>query len=333
MFKNKKLTILYISIAIVFIGLLVVFSLFDLQISKALVKLEEGEYYSSSFILRFLETVGEMPIYVFISCAFIIFYYNAEDSLIEEKKKTVKKVIYAICAFISYFLASKVLIKYVAQHHGFEYMLGGLDYVCYLLMAGIDTAITIYVFSKIDQTIIKRLYVFAMVVLLTALISQVLTQGVKIFWGRARYRMMATLQSLGEDGFSYYTEWFKCNGKRSVSLKWLDLGIASDGFKSFPSGHTCAAAITSTLICLPFTVEKLNTKKCRIAFISISVIYTVIVALSRVLMGAHFASDVLVGGMVTFVSCLISFKLVVKNKKFFKVPPKPTIVTIKEETI
>jgi membrane-associated phospholipid phosphatase len=78
----------------------------------------------------------------------------------------------------------------------------------------------------------------------------------------------------------------------------------TDALKSFPSGHTCSAG---TVYCLLMLLDVFNVKskgKRAVSWIA-AITYTGMVAVSRIIVGAHFFSDVLMGGTIAFVSMII----------------------------
>jgi len=98
-------------------------------------------------------------------------------------------------------------------------------------------------------------------------------QGVKYFWGRVRFREL-------DAAFSQFTPWY------------LPQGIT--GFDSFPSGHAAMGWMLLALLIL--LANKKQWVKYSV-FILIS-LWGVTLALSRVVIGAHYASDVLFGSAV-----------------------------------
>ena len=96
------------------------------------------------------------------------------------------------------------------------------------------------------------------------------------------------------------------------------MDVPSDGFKSFPSGHTYAAGVSYALISLPYVCEKLNNKKGKLLCYLIPVLYTGLVAFYRIRVGAHFFSDVLVGGTLAFVFAELGRYFIFELKVFSK---------------
>ena len=89
--------------------------------------------------------------------------------------------------------------------------------------------------------------------------------------------------------------------------------VGKDAYRSFPSGHTCAAGTTYALLALPHLFKKYNTVKYKVLFYFVSVIFTGTVAISRIVCGAHFFSDVLVGGTSMFLGVMLAIKIFVRK--------------------
>jgi membrane-associated phospholipid phosphatase len=105
-------------------------------------------------------------------------------------------------------------------------------------------------------------------------------QMIKIFWGRLRFRDLDALQS-------DFTEWY------------LPQGVM--GGESFPSGHAAMAWMLLPIILL---IPKKN-KIVKIFTTGLIVAWGIAVPLSRVVIGAHYASDVLFGSFIMIISFLL----------------------------
>lgn len=125
---------------------------------------------------------------------------------------------------------------------------------------------------------------------ITALVVLVTINILKNLWGRVRYRDMYILGDFSGENFSQFTDWFKPNG--------INIAGGGDSTKSFPSGHTSNAVL---LFYLSYYVKYLNKNKTKIvvtAGILIS-LWSIITAISRVAIGAHYLSDVTAGAAIT----------------------------------
>lgn len=139
----------------------------------------------------------------------------------------------------------------------------------------------------------KRPLFTAAVIGVGVMTAQLLTVDImKNLWGRVRFRDL--LSSGSCDGF---TAWFVINGK--------------NGNKSFPSGHTAGAGMSYLLMLLPFIYKK--REKYRAVYFWCPFIYTSAVALTRLVMGAHYLSDVAVGGVIAFSCVLVGIKVYEKT--------------------
>ena len=128
---------------------------------------------------------------------------------------------------------------------------------------------------------------------------------------RPRFRFLYTYASTMSD----YRNWWETG--TSVKDAYINtMGVTSEEFKSFPSGHT--ATIFSLI---PFLVylPKINEKYCKYETILfyIGLIWILLVAFSRMLVGAHFLTDVSFGLLIG-VAIFTCFDLVLFNKKTLK---------------
>jgi membrane-associated phospholipid phosphatase len=102
-------------------------------------------------------------------------------------------------------------------------------------------------------------------------------QPLKIFWGRIRFRDLS-------ENYTNFTTWYIPNG--------------ITGNDSFPSGHAAISWMFLSLFVL-FTEQSIGK---RIALRSLIIIWAITVCASRVVIGAHYASDVFFGSFITILS-------------------------------
>jgi membrane-associated phospholipid phosphatase len=130
----------------------------------------------------------------------------------------------------------------------------------------------------------------ALVAVLLVLFSGFITTWLfKILWGRWTYGDI-----IASGNLSPYTPWFLPQGP--------------NGHNSFPSGHTNFALTVLPLLLLIPKNNKWNYP----AWIAI-ILWGVINAASRIVIGAHFASDVLFGGCQTILWYWILSRKIIKN--------------------
>jgi membrane-associated phospholipid phosphatase len=298
---------IFLTLAVLTVG-----TIFDLQISESLADLTAGQYYSQNLFAIICECVGEDVLYIILLCAFaIVFFYLSKFPISKKWLNITLKVLLVVASLICSFYALNKTLTYISNYTNFG--LGDFvdSVVGKLAIAGFSAVVAgliLWAFSNVDGHTISSLTGWALAVLIVALVSNLIVQGSKIIFDRARYRAMVYE---GYTDFEYYTKWFQINSNKFSSVS----AYVSDYFKSFPSGHTCAAASTFLLILLPDFWQKVNTKGWKIFFYSFATIYTLTVAISRIIAGAHFFTDVFISGMVTVVCVLLIKLLFVKKFK------------------
>ena len=158
-----------------------------------------------------------------------------------------------------------------------------------LIIATIFSFGIVIIFSiatiKIDW---KSLRKFAYITLLLTLINPLfLVQLLKFLCGRVRYRDL-------DSGFTNYTPWFLPPGP-------------SSSHSSFPSGHTAMGWMLLPLL----LVFKMQNRKILLEIITTILVSTwgIFVGLSRIKVGAHYASDVLFSTMFAFLFMIIFYYL------------------------
>jgi membrane-associated phospholipid phosphatase len=120
--------------------------------------------------------------------------------------------------------------------------------------------------------------------------EMILVNVLKGIWARPRMR---SIEDIDE-----FKHWFEIGG-------WTN----DNELKSFPSGHTANAFVLLAFVVLTPMFKKIKVNHIIIA----SVIWGVLVGISRVVLGAHFLSDVLVGCYVTIYLFFGLYHLFFKN--------------------
>lgn len=305
--------------AVVFAGLTVVATFYDLDISRILTKhsLSEGEYISHNGFALLFETIGCCPIYLMGSIAgAIVFWFFWRKS----GKLRILSVIGIAAAVAGFTLTIKDLFGYAAEYIGANLTDGSLVLAAHKLAgAGYLTAVSVVVgampavcllvaWGRIAKSTNDKMIWWAIAIVGTMIFFFV-PHFIKGPVGRARFR---TMNYLGD--FDYYTRWYVLNGKRVLTADGIVAStaetkaaiiVASDTCKSFPSGHTFSAGMIYTLLGLPYVSEKCAKKGVKLTLWLCTVAYVGLVAVSRIVAGAHFMSDVLFGGTIAFAGAMI----------------------------
>ena len=119
---------------------------------------------------------------------------------------------------------------------------------------------------------------------------------VKPLWSRPRMRVIEVTP-----GLNFQPWWVIGNPDKWT---YIAAGVVKDGFKSFASGHTAHAAIGLMLAGLPVAAFKEKPSRRRVIFWAAAVV-AALVAFGRIVIGAHFLSDVSCGfALVLALECL-----------------------------
>jgi membrane-associated phospholipid phosphatase len=295
-FKVNKLAI--ILFAVIFVALAVTATFTDLWVSKTIADIKPGEYFSKNLFGVIGEVFGSFPVYYMIGLSLIILGINGVDF----KYEKLFFILGIVGGFVAMLIGADDCLKDFADHapkyEEWKRILQLLLASGFALLFEIPTVL----FLKNLSTETKRkLFIFACVVLVMVIISQIFIYALKALAGRARFR---AINFLGNE--SMFDKWFVFHGTRySDNPVLIDLELAKDAYRSFPSGHTAATAAVYGFLCLPFIFERFNTKKWKVILYTSTIALTGYVAISRIVVGAHFFSDVLFGGTITFASVFI----------------------------
>lgn len=318
--KTKKIILFSV---LLFVGLLalVLGTIFDLQISQA-IAVGTGFSGGTDLFTMFFETVGEDILYLLVASAFaVIIWYCRKVN--KNKLRIFLQILFFFLGFLILFFGAHRTLEYIGEHMGEV----GVKEMAkpYVLLIKMTVALVLNVFIILsfkvckDETI-NKLFKWAIVVIVAAAVSNLIVQGFKIIWGRQRFYSMKAEGSF--EGFSY---WFAINGKRAATAEQIALGLSNDIYKSFPSGHTCAATSIFLITLLPSFLSELNNKKSKVALWSIASIYTFAVGLSRIVLGAHFFTDVYISFLITFGVIILVNWFITKDiyKKLVKKTNRP----------
>lgn len=265
------------TIGLLIIGvLLVIFAFTDLQISHAIYNPQ------SKFGLLF-EAIGEFPAAVIATfCTVALMLTRNKEKSLKYNLRTVGYIVLLL------FLSSMAAMLPIKYFNGPKV----LTPILMILYIGVSYIIA----KKYAVTNKEELRRSAIVGVLTFVFVIIAFNSIKLLWGRERYRHMVATGS-----FAGFSKWF------------IPQGLASGNeFMSFPSGHSANAAIMVWITLIPTFITSLEDKKNW--FIGFAVLWILLVPISRIIVGAHFASDVTMGVTIT----LVIFTLL-KNKYVKKV--------------
>ncbi len=267
----KKIDAAIIVLVLIWSVLAGYFALNDLNISETIVNPRTGW-------AKLLEQYGELPGAVVVIFGILIFSIQFKKSSVI-LFIAIQSILVIALSVILLYLSYLLLFNITSSSNAF------FDYAPFLIFAFFisSTAVIIF-FRKLQLNFSSKLITVSKIILGMSLFGYLFSiQIIKFLWGRVRYRDLDLLQT-------NFTDWFIANG--------------INGHQSFPSGH---AAMGWMLLPLFLLVLKKNNfiKSFSLVLISIS---ATSIALSRVIIGAHYASDVLFGSFSVIITFLIFYR-------------------------
>lgn len=260
--------------AIVCVVLLLIASFSDLAISNAVIN------YNSIFGTIF-QTLGEFPVYcIFVLCGEIAMAYALRNlnSLLFSGVLFIGGLSLSLWQLKQYLneVESYTLSALSNIHAGKDMGLANSDAATAKLSVGVAiliwlisyiiiTVLVQYWMAKKDDSQLNRYLILAIFASLTVWFALEINLTLKDTWGRVRPYELSSSQK-------EFTPWFHPNG--------------INGHKSFPSGHTMAG--TLCIVFSWFATQPQLRKRLWVA----GIVYGILLAISRVIIGAHFLSDV-----------------------------------------
>lgn len=214
-----------------------------------------------------IEAYGELPGIITILTAIFIYHKSKKHS--SNARTLLYGFILLYSAFILFVYFGYILLKPFIQ---------SLSPV--MILASVLTFISVLFVKTSKVNFSETAFIFSKVTLMMGVFGYLLfVQPLKVFWGRIRYRDLEAL-------YSDFTPWYIPNG--------------ISGHESFPSGHSAMGFVLISFFIL-FKNKKMLLKYGIYSFI---VFWALAVAASRVIIGAHYLSDVIVGSMGIVLSYL-----------------------------
>lgn len=250
---------------------------FDYQISSTL-------FNPSSLFGRFVEAAGELPFEVTASIAGVMLVRCAGDGCKGSKGLAVLGVLINVC-LVGYEVLGSL-------HVGGKLVAAQLVLTFALTIAG-----NVVAYRATHDAAPQELKRWALMVLVVWVIQAIILNViVKPLWSRPRMRVIEATQ-----GLEFQPWWVIGNPDKWT---YIAAGVIKDGFKSFASGHTAHAAIGMMLAGLPAAAFKQEPSRRRVVFWAAAAV-AALVAFGRIVIGAHFLSDVSCGfALVLALECL-----------------------------
>ena len=265
------------AIAVILVFCLGVGTFFDYQISGML-------FNSSSLFGRFVEAAGELPFELTASIAGVMLVRAVRPD------SRASKWLAALGILVNVGLAGYEII-------GSLRVGGKLIAVQLVLSFVLVIAANVIAYRLTRDTAPDELTRWALMVLAVWVAQAIiLNVVVKPLWSRPRMRVIEVTP-----GLDFQPWWVIGNPDKWA---YIAAGVIKDGFKSFASGHTAHAAIGLMLAGLPAAAFKEKPSRRRVIFWAAAAV-AALVAFGRIVIGAHFLSDVSCGfALVVSLECL-----------------------------
>ncbi|MFR3908702.1 MAG: phosphatase PAP2 family protein [Collinsella sp.] len=265
------------AIAAILAFCLLVGSFFDYQISSAL-------FNSSSLFGRFIEAAGELPFELTASIAGVMLVRAVRPDSRGSKWLAVLGIL------VNVGLAGYEIIG--------SLRVGGKLIAVQLVLTFVLVIVANLIVYRLTRTTEPdELARWALMVLAVWIAQAIILNAiVKPLWSRPRMRVIEVTP-----GLNFQPWWVIGNPDKWA---YIAAGVIKDGFKSFASGHTAHAAIGLMLAGLPTAAFKEKPSRRRVVFWTAAVV-AALVAFGRIVIGAHFLSDVSCGfALVLALECL-----------------------------
>ena len=290
----KKMRIpLLVALGVAIIGI-VLGSFFDFNISKAIANPSNGFALAVSAILP---TIGFSGVAV-MGGGFIAF-------IVKGKYHIALKILFGVLAAC----CLGVAIYYPAgEYFGVNgFYKATHEWVGYLIVLLPEAAAMVggyFLFKDFENKNLWIVFCVIIVLLLIALLGVI--PMIKDNMHRPRYRFLLSTNF----DVSFHNWWEPCKNYKDLIALY---NTHKDNFKSFPSGHTAEVSILFVVTTLfPLASKKLE--KYQLPAFIISGGLVLLVALARILAGAHFLSDVSFGATIILVLLFIANEIVMHIK-------------------
>ena len=317
---NKNLLILSVCWYVIFIALMVIGTVNDVAVGKAVFNPE-------SSLARLAENFGQFVYWGMWGPAFTVILLREHDlneicgickiktdpdSKAFKTLNTIVKIIYKIAFFVLAVVGWKKLIenvtKNILQNAGQE----NLNQAVYFIISAAVAVIGILFFRKINKDALKKLELAAFSGVALGICYKIIEE-LKPLTERVRFREMVAYSNgflnekgLSEGKYSPLTSEMANTTDFSAFTPWYKKGDAMGIYSradSFPSGHTTYSCtlLLSYIFCRLF--DKL--KKAAPFMLAVSFVYVALMGYMRMVAGAHYLTDVAAAAIIGYTVFLI----------------------------
>lgn len=288
--KNR---LFFIPAGVIVLALLITGSLCDLTIAKAI-------FTPDNAFSHFMAGFAMVPMGFMLG--FIL--GNLFKMVVNhEFKKVWQNIILCIVIFLGAIIGIYIIGSQFTSYHAYN-LNKGLSFLFGMISIVPGFLFGYFFYEKMNH---KRLFKTYLLVAITILLLVGAVEGTKMILPRLRY---TSVVALGDD--SLFRPWYLTDF--SLNKQWvLDHHLVdAEEIKSFPSGHSNAALATSfALMFVPKLFPKFKGKE--VVFFYIGFTFFLLVAFSRMLIGAHYLSDTMFAGTVALLVYFISNEIYLRK--------------------
>ena len=273
--------------------LLVVGTFADLEIAQAV-------YAPDNPLVTFVSTLGLFPM-AYPAC--ILLGVLLQRSLASQKPPVLRIVGAVACAAFAVLFGALITKAVLSVLEGFGGMVGselpstvrmGIGAVIGAVLCALG-----YNAGKANDA--EDLARRVLMVVLVLAVSFVAVEIVKAYMSRPRSRLVFA----GYEGIEFCPWYCKFSGAQEFMDAY---GIGKDEFKSFPSGHSLqAASLLAACYGLSLVYPGLRQKLGIV--LAVEIVFALVVMACRMILGAHFLSDVSMGALVSVVAFFVIMAL------------------------
>lgn len=259
-------------------------SLFILSFGRIDYNISLFLYNRESLWGRFFDIFGEQPAFWGLLIGCVILFFSKQSNKLW---KIFSSALGFIFTFLFLYLIIRTPIRYIHEISR-KQMLGNMRVA--VVTVSLIISIIITMTAAEWETKFYKYRKHALFLILTILTEMLLVNIIKDIWGRPRMRAIS--------GYEEFRYWYEIAGP-----------AAGHDYRSFPSGHT-ANAFTLLAYCIFW--PEIKSIKAKLFFV-FALLWGSLVAISRLVLGAHFLSDVIAGFYVTLISAYGYYRLLFRE--------------------
>lgn len=279
--------------AAVLVILLLAGTFYDYQIAQAV-------YAPDSPLVIFVSTLGLIPM-AYPAC--LLLGVLAQRSLVSQKAKLLRIAGAGLCVALALLFGALITKALLSTLEGFGGMFGcePPELVRMGIGAVVGAGLCAVGFGAGKANDAKDLARNVLIVVVVLAATFALVEIVKIFMARPRPRLLFA----GYEGIEFCPWYQAFPGAEEFMAAY---GIEKDAFKSFPSGHSLqAAALLASYYGLSLVYPRLRQRLGLV--LAVSIVFALVVMSCRMVLGAHFLSDVSVGALLSVIAFLVLMAL------------------------